>query len=242
MRLRQAGLKALCSFRSIGWKRYPAFAMKKVSMGAAGLEDLLRVHPLRTSENLWDRTVADAISRLALLVEGYALMGTIAMGVHARPRFTEKIEAVLSCNPPNVWIEALRDAGYNECKYGVWTRHGLVLSISVRSSAGSLSAIQHAKLHPLFGREIRLAEPKDLLWIYLERGDLPESILDAFEIISSCPLVVEELRAELSTGQIDFVSRLDQWAERVRLARLSNYSDSVIARRLEQSVRLGNEQ
>ena len=199
-------------------------------MGTADLEDLLRSHPFRTSEKRWEQTVADAILRIALLTEGYAVVGNIAMGVHARPRFTEQIQVVLSCAPPLAWLEALRHAGYRECESGVWTLDGLRLSISVSSSAASLSATQHARLHPLFGREIRVAEAKDVLWIYLETGELPESISEAIELISTCPQVVEELRADLVIRQNDLVSRLDRWAERVRLARLSNYSDSVIAR------------
>lgn len=211
-------------------------------MGTADLEDLLRIHPFRTSEKRWEQTVADAISSIACLAEGYAVVGNIALGVHARPRFTEQILVVLSCAPPTAWLEALRHAGYKECESGVWTLDGLRLSISVSSSAASLSATQHARLHTLFGREIRVAEAKDVLWIYIETGELPESISEAAELISSYPQVVEELRAVIAFGQDDLVSRLDRWAERVRLARLSNYSDSVIARRLEQSVRVGNEQ
>ena len=222
---------ALCSCKSMGWKHPHAFTIKKVPMGAADLEDLLRIHPFRTSEKRWEQTVADAISRIAWLAEGYAVVGNIASGVHARPRFTEQIQVVLSCAPPAAWLEALRHAGYRECESGVWTLDGLRLSISVSSSAASLSAIRHARLHRLFGTDIRVANAKDLLWVHLESGELPESISVAVELISACPQVVEELRTDLAIRQNALVSRLDRWAERVRLARLSNYSDSVIARR-----------
>lgn len=206
------------------------FGRENTLLTAADLEDLLSIHPFRTSGSLWAETVADAVSRLTSLAEGYAVIGTIAMGIHTRPRFTEQIRVLLSCAPSSAWLEALRNSGYKEYERNIWTLHGLKLSISVSSSSASLSVIQHARLHRLFGRDIRVAEAKDLLWVYLESGELPESMSEAVELISNCPQVVEELRSEL-VKQHDLVSRLDRWAERADLARLSNYSDSVIARR-----------
>lgn len=198
-------------------------------MSTADLEDLLRIHPFRTPESQWGETIADAVSRLASLDVGYAVVGAIAMGIHARPRFSGRIQVVLLGTPSNAWLESLRHAGYEE-RDG-WTRDGVELLILVSSSAASLSAIRHARLHRLFGTDIRVANAKDLLWVHLESGELPESISVAVELISACPQVVEELRTDLAIRQNDLVSRLDRWAERVRLARLSNYSDSVIARR-----------
>lgn len=203
--------------------------MKKIPMTAADLEYLLSIHPLRTSDALWEEAVADAISRIASLAEGYAVVGAIALGVHARPRFAEQIRVVLSCAPSNAWLGVLRDSGFMECECGVWVLHGLKLSISVSASTATLSAIQHATLHRLFGRDIRVAEPKDLLWLYLEAGERSESLSEAIELICNCPQVVEQLRSDLVKYH-DLISSLDRWAEKAARARLSNYSDSVIAR------------
>lgn len=190
-------------------------------MGTEDLEDLLRIHPFRPSESRWKDAVTDAISRIALLPGGYAVVGTTEMGVYARPRFTEQIQLALSRVPPNTWLEALRHADYRVCKCGVWTLDSLRLSISVPQV-----------LRPLFGRENRLAEAKDVFWIYLGTGELPEAISEVTELISSCPRVVEELRADLAIDQNDLVSRLDRWTERLRFAHLS--SADIISGKVEQ--------
>jgi hypothetical protein len=201
-------------------------------MHVTELEDLLSSPITAESERDDLKSFVALLSCISDLGADYALIGTIALGIHARPRFTRRIHVVRASRLPNIWIESLHPSyseGFLSQKNQKIQSVGQ-LSIRVSGGEAEKSAILNAKTIPVFGLNVRVAEPVDLLWLYLETEDCMESLSEAVELISRLPGVAEELHTRLETKRSALVYKLEDWVGRAQNSRLSSYSKRVSPR------------
>lgn len=198
-----------------------------------GLEDLLSAQLLET-DDVPSRAYPDLLSLLEMLNQSYAVVGTIALGIHARARYTRTVQILTVEEPSEEWQRFAGEAGYSRSdansgyESSRWSKWQMQLSILRVDPPAVSAAIASRQPHRLFGVHVYVAEPTELLWIYLTLADMDNNALpEAIELINHGAPNIGDLRSNIALTSPSLTARLEHWLNRAELSRRSTYSASV---------------
>jgi hypothetical protein len=197
------------------------------------LEELLSAQLLAT-DDAPSRAYPHLLSLLELLNQSYAVVGTIALGIHARPRFTRTVQILTAEEPSENWRRMAGKAGYSrsdpnpEYESSCWSKGQMQLSILRGDQLAVSAAIASRQPHRLFDIPVYVAQPTELLWIYLTLADTDNNALpEAIELINHGAPNIEHLRSNIALTSPSLTARLEQWLNRADHDLRSTYSASV---------------
>lgn len=167
----------------------------------------------------------ETIQRLEAAEAGYCLVGTLALGMYVRPRFTDEIEVLSKAEDFGRAKELLAAPG------GADHAKEVSIRMTAASRPEALHALANCRQLTLFGMLGRFASPLSLAWMLLE-GSEPYADHDVAQLL---------MGEVVTTGEIEqLLERHFATEARNRLAAIRSdidegrysrtYSDSVKAR------------
>lgn len=188
------------------------------------MEDLLstNVHGLPTN---FGAAFQEVIQRLEAAGVRYCLVGTLALGMYVRPRFTDEIEVL---GDPDGFA---RTKEFLSALSGVGHADKVSIRLTAASRPEALHALANCRRLTLFGMLSRYASPLSLAWMLLE-GREPYSDHDIAQLLMGELVTVDEIEQLLDRHlATEARNRLTAIRSAIGEGRYSRtYNDSVKAR------------
>ncbi|MDO8775123.1 MAG: hypothetical protein Q7K57_41730 [Burkholderiaceae bacterium] len=142
---------------------------------APGLMEDLLSWDIRTGEPTgMDAALAETINVLDGLRVRYVLIGTLALNMYVRPRFTSEIRILCSANNlPEIRASLSRD------DYG---NGRAAIDVKAAISQAQRFTLMHSMPSAIFATGVLVAAPLALLWLYLV-GDGLQDDVDAAQLV-----------------------------------------------------------
>lgn len=186
--------------------------MSPLNVDAPGpMEDLLS-WDIRTGEPIgMDAALAETIKVLNVLRVRYVLIGTLALNLYVRPRFTSEISILCSANDlPEIRASLSLD------EYG---NGRTAIDVKAAISQAQRFALSQSMPRAIFATGVLVASAMALLWLYLD-GDGLQDDVDAAQLITfGCiePTSVTALLA--ASGSDDAITAWNRINAEIRYSR-----------------------
>lgn len=143
--------------------------MSPLNADAVGpMEDLLS-WDIRTGEPTgMNAALAETIKVLNMLRVRYVLIGTLALNMYVRPRFTSEISILCSANDLAEIRASLSLNGYGNGRAAI--------DVKAAISQAQRFALLHSMASAIFATGVLVASPLALLWLYLEGDGLQDDV------------------------------------------------------------------
>ncbi len=188
------------------------------------MEDLLSTN-LHGQPSNYGAVFREVTQRLETASIEYCLVGTLALGMYVRPRFTDKIEVLCDTDGfarAKELLAALDGADHAD---------EVSIRLTVASPQGGVHALANCQQLALFGTLGKFASPLSLAWMFLESVE-PYADHDVAQLLIDGPVTANDieqlLERHLATEARNRLAAIHSDIDKGRYSR--TYSDSVKAR------------